>query len=499
MKPYTQKIRLPVPPFFTHHHVENNPVLPAVEAMEYLAAEAIKHLEGVNAFSITDARFSRFCFLDPGKDDLEAILAIESKKQSVLNASLSTRQSSKSGITRTMEHASITISIKSVPVNLPPLDLVASLEGICTRVTPGAIYEDLVPFGPGYQNIASHLYLSHEGALAAVGSPDTDPRELMVLGSPYPLDAAFHAACVWGQRYMGKISYPVSVGKRQIFSPTAVNGRYWARVFPKSISSEMLLFDIFIYDKDGILFEAILDVGMRDMSQGRVHPPSWIKDEKKIIFSELDQSFSVETAVVERNTLAPFAEKCLSTMEKKRFDPMSDKRKTAFLAGRLALKRLVRRGTTHGNLIPAHEINTVCRDSEKPSLPDFEHLAGCHCSLSHDGRFAIAALSEHTVGVDVEKNSQRPFNRRQMFMADREQMLVEKAMMGSFKAALNVWSAKEAVAKAMNISLADAWHRILVLEVKKGETFLKVDGEEKLRVMHCPALGHLFSIIVLSG
>jgi len=96
------------------------------------------------------------------------------------------------------------------------------------------------------------------------------------LGSPFPLDAAFHAACVWGQRYAGLVGFPVGFALRRVFAPTRPGSIYIARVSPKKIHPDRFLADIWITDMDGALHEAVLDVVMKDVSGGRMEPPSWI-------------------------------------------------------------------------------------------------------------------------------------------------------------------------------------------------------------------------------
>jgi len=45
-----------------------------------------------------------------------------------------------------------------------------------------------------------------------------------------------------------------------------------------NVNHESLIFDCpGIYDLDGIMYESISGIQMRDVSQGRLHPPQWIK------------------------------------------------------------------------------------------------------------------------------------------------------------------------------------------------------------------------------
>ncbi|MFV9646580.1 MAG: hypothetical protein ACNYWU_12220, partial [Desulfobacterales bacterium] len=96
------------------------------------------------------------------------------------------------------------------------------------------------------------------------------------LGSPFPLDAAFHAACAWGQRYSAVVGFPVGFDKRIVIQPTRPGDSYTCLILPVNVTTDLLAFDIWLYDLNGILFEAVSGVQMRDVSAGRMKPPQWV-------------------------------------------------------------------------------------------------------------------------------------------------------------------------------------------------------------------------------
>ena len=98
------------------------------------------------------------------------------------------------------------------------------------------------------------------------------------MGSPFPLDAAFHAACVWGQRYVQVVAFPIGIEKRVIFEPTIPGTTYLSQIVPVRKKSDLLTFDIWIYGRDGQLYEGAWGVQMRDVSAGRLKPPRWIRE-----------------------------------------------------------------------------------------------------------------------------------------------------------------------------------------------------------------------------
>jgi hypothetical protein len=139
------------------------------------------------------------------------------------------------------------------------------LAGKCINMPAAAIYRELVPFGKTYQNIVGDLSLSPEGAIGHLyggeGEADDD-----LIGSPFPLDAAMHAACAWGQRYAGIVAFPVGFEKRIIYRKTKKGRQYIGRITPVNISREPLIFDALIYDLNGIMYESISGIQMRDVS-----------------------------------------------------------------------------------------------------------------------------------------------------------------------------------------------------------------------------------------
>ena len=190
---------------------------------------------------------------------------------------LTSIKSKKSDIRRALEHARVEFATdKFAPDPGAPFQDIEKLEGKCIRVPAEDIYRELIPFGTAYQNIIGDLAISPEGVLAYL-SGGNDEADENVLGSPFPLDAAMHAACVWGQRFSGIVSFPTGFEKRFIYQKTRKGESYLGRVIPVNIDQESLMFDAWIYDSNGIIYEAIRGIKMRDVTQGRLHPPQWIK------------------------------------------------------------------------------------------------------------------------------------------------------------------------------------------------------------------------------
>ncbi|MFO7568343.1 MAG: polyketide synthase dehydratase domain-containing protein, partial [Smithellaceae bacterium] len=159
----------------------------------------------------------------------------------------------------------------------PVFQNIEKLSGDCLSVPAFAVYRSLVPFGAAYQNIVGDVSVSKEGALAYLsgGAGDADDS---LLGSPFVMDAAMHAACVWGQRFCDVVAFPAGFAQRTVYAPTRKGGSYLGRIVPVTFSRQLLEFDIWIFDEQGVLCERIVSLQMRDVTRGRMRPPAWIKE-----------------------------------------------------------------------------------------------------------------------------------------------------------------------------------------------------------------------------
>jgi hypothetical protein len=114
--------------------------------------------------------------------------------------------------------------------------------------------------------------------IAGIGTPAANGCRSVseLLGSPFPLDAAYHGACVWGQRYARMVAFPVGFESRTIWRHTRPGEAYFCRVLPVRMHPDRLVFDLWIGDENGFFFESSRGVCMKDVSAGRMKPPQWI-------------------------------------------------------------------------------------------------------------------------------------------------------------------------------------------------------------------------------
>jgi hypothetical protein len=282
----TPRIRLPLEirilPYLKDHRFEGRCVLPAVESLRLLADSVQSQWPDRDVRVMTDASFPRFLFISGGDDCIEAVAEIQIGERGDLIASLLTIFSSPSRhMTRTKEHARVCFPQSHPDVEPLPFSATSRLDGACsagdtTLSCPQQLYQELVPLGPAFQNVSGDLHLTEKGATAHVRAA-IHHQQPGAPGSLFPMDAALHCACAWGQRFAGIVAFPVGFAKRFIFRPIVAGETCFARIIPVRAERERLIFDIWIYNFDGAPYEAILGVMMRDVSGGRLKPPAWIR------------------------------------------------------------------------------------------------------------------------------------------------------------------------------------------------------------------------------
>ncbi|MFW8600674.1 polyketide synthase dehydratase domain-containing protein [Desulfobacterota bacterium M19] len=269
------EINIVVHPWYRDHCFAGKIILPGVESLIILAHEVRKIRPECNIRQMFDVRFDKILELNPDESKQAVIIEINEDNNESITAKLLTKSRRKT-ISRLKEHGRVSFrageadSYPSRAADLSPQEPVLTIPA-------QTIYQELVPFGPAYQNIIADLRLTKRGAWAGLRAPDLTTSEITALtGSPFPLDAAFHAACVWGQRFGGFIPFPVGFSSRTIINNTKPGETYRARVIPIALKTEEIIFDLWIFDQQGKLFESVSATRMRDISGGRMKPPSWI-------------------------------------------------------------------------------------------------------------------------------------------------------------------------------------------------------------------------------
>jgi hypothetical protein len=277
-----QRVRLPlnirIAPYLRDHQVQGRTVFPAAETLNVLASSVQAYQPETPVRYMVQASFPRFLPIGMQESGIEAFLELDIRENGDIVSKLLTKGMSRNGlIGRAREHAEVRFKKEIPHIPVPPYQQATRLEGKGFNVTADRLYRELVPFGPSYRNVTEDtLTLTEAGAVAHLSSGSIHEAS-GILGSPFPMDAALHCACVWGQRFSGIVAFPVGFEERFIFRPTATGEAYFCRVLPVMTSAQPLIFDLWIYGFDGVPYEALLGVAMKDVTAGRMKPPDWVR------------------------------------------------------------------------------------------------------------------------------------------------------------------------------------------------------------------------------
>lgn len=314
---------IPVPAYLRDHHIGGLAVLPAVEALQIVARSRPHNLDG-HSCQQERAFFHHPLMIDPSATEIPAVhehvMYADGRCLSRLTTLRSGRQMK---FTRRMEHLSVWFARADRDVagcgagraagaeagaragnEIGPLQDPARARrgsyqsegnslfemnsrsdpgdaaphtGPAFRVSADRLYDELVPFGPAYRNLRGDVFLTETCVSATVSGGDF-PEAAGPLGSPFPLDAAMHAACAWGQRYRNRVVFPVGFSRREIFSPTRAGERYLCRITPLPDEGAVLSFDVRLHDLDRRPVETICGLTMREIFGGKRAPPAWVRE-----------------------------------------------------------------------------------------------------------------------------------------------------------------------------------------------------------------------------
>lgn len=272
-------LTLALHPWWQDHCFAGRAVLPAMETLLLLAQTVAGPRPDLDLRLMTEAAFSRFLVLPPESARLLLVVEWRQDADGGVTAALCSRVQGKV-LSRLQEHGAVRFPGRSQTGATDPIAALWPDDDMTLELAAPRLYQDLVPFGPSFHSLTGRLTLSARtavGTLQAPVMPLAAPLETM-LGSPFPLDGAMHAACVLGQRLVDFVPFPVGFARRNIITPTRPGGRYRTRVLLTHQSPEELVFALVIDDEAGIRCETVTGLRMRDVSGGRIKPPGWIKD-----------------------------------------------------------------------------------------------------------------------------------------------------------------------------------------------------------------------------
>jgi hypothetical protein len=243
MKKERVECTFPTDPWLHDHAVGGRIILPAVVALEWLAAVVEEHRPDCGIRCLGRAGFSRFLDVPARETTLPLVIELEEAGEDRVQASLCCRRR-RGGMTRLVEHARVIFGGQAAG----DMDRADEKE-VITELSAAEVYNRYVPFGPGWQSLIGTLRMGRNQARGRVRALETGPAG--ALGSPFPLDGAMHAACVLGQHLVDYIPFPVGFERRVIHRATEPGHEYDVHVRLTGPDRAGLVFDLWIFDAQG--------------------------------------------------------------------------------------------------------------------------------------------------------------------------------------------------------------------------------------------------------
>jgi hypothetical protein len=269
-------LHLPVQPWFRDHRFDGRVIFPAVEAMCLLALTAQAADPALDVSRMQQGRFIKFLEIPPEATGLDVLVELASGESGSRCARLLTKMQ-RTTMVRSVTHCEVTFVVAASSTSrdaAPPRPLPNSPE---MKLSAEQVYRYLVPFGPAYRTLQGSLLLANETAWGSLMAPDLPLAAPDLVGSPFPLDGAMHAACVHGQRLVDFVPFPVGFAARTLHLPTRAGEHYRTQVHLQSQTEDELVYDLQIIDRTEQLRETMTGLRMRDVSGGRIKPPPWLQ------------------------------------------------------------------------------------------------------------------------------------------------------------------------------------------------------------------------------
>ena len=201
-RPGRRPAAIPIRGYLRDHVFRGRAVYPAVEAMQLLAGSVRDFLPGANVGVMANADFSRFLEIAPGVTAVDAFTEVEVSEGSVAARLVTLKKSGKTNITRALEHVSLEFPADHHGPGRPAPRPGPRPRGNLRLARARARLRRACPVRPGIpQHTQTAPVAGRRGRAGRRRAPPT--RRTGPLGSPFPLDATFHAALRVGPAVRG--------------------------------------------------------------------------------------------------------------------------------------------------------------------------------------------------------------------------------------------------------------------------------------------------------
>ena len=466
--------------YMLDHQIQDVPIFPGVMGLE-MFSEVYHLISNSKPFILKEIEFSSALKLPKNMPKDIFVEYDTSKEEMILKSVFIPKNDEK--LRREIEHFKLNIGSKAKKrrkrkSSFQPEDSELHL------MSKEEIYEVFF-HGKSFQVLDKLLDVSNETALTLVKIPKDDlfsESKSKVLINPRTIEAALQTAGLYDIIVNNESSLPSNIAQLSIYSnkqPHHIKSKFIEK------DTNYSYFDVEVFDEKGHLIALLEGLGMIHIQFSftenleRIKQLQILKEYWQISTSFSDNMMKIiPTAAVSNylDTKPKVLMRYLSSEEKSSFErKKNEKRKIEYLSGVIAAKKLIKDVYKDAKAIQTTEIRKTTKG--QPYIYDRKkkEKSKLNLSITHSGDFAIAAIGDSPIGIDIEKIEERSESfYKEAFTEKERNQISSNAELGTV-----YWTIKEAITKAIGEGLNLSLHDIEISSDEKKSSY-KIDFSSKI-------------------
>lgn len=253
-----RQLKLENNPFLHHHTIQNNPVLPMVNAAGWMAQSCENLYPDYSVFKIEEALLFKGIVFD-GRQKEDYILEVKELEKGKEKIVLETTIFSE-GNRLPVNHYRATVTLQNKKSMPKPPQFNHQVSGTYEPTDGQVLYQDGSLFhAPYFQGIQEILDCTEEQIVLSCTAPEvplSEQGQFPVRGvNTFFADIQYQAMVVWVQKYCdGAKSLPLQAGYTTIYQPIPFGKKLFSTVKIQEVDESKMVAECTAYDEQGVVY-----------------------------------------------------------------------------------------------------------------------------------------------------------------------------------------------------------------------------------------------------
>lgn len=466
--------------YMLDHQIQDVPIFPGVMGLE-MFSEVYHLVSNLKPLVLKEIEFVSALKLPKNVPKNIFVEYDSSKEEMILKSVFIPKNDEK--LRREIEHFKLDIGSKT-KIKRKRKSSFQSEDSELQLMSKEEIYEVFF-HGKSFQVLDKLLDITNETAVTLVKIPEDDlflESKSKVLINPRTIEAALQTAGLYDIIVNSESSLPSNIAQLSIYSNKQPH-----HIISKFIKKDTnySYFDVEVFDEKGRLIVLLEGLGMIHIQFSFTENPERIKQLETLKeYWQISTSFSDNMMkIIPIAAVSSYLEakpkvvmKYLSSEERSSFERKKNKRrKIEYLSGVIAAKKLIKDVIKDDKVIQTTEIRKTTKGQPYIYDKKKKEKSKLNLSITHSGDFAIAAIREGPIGIDIEKIEERSESfYKEAFTEKERNQISSNAELGTV-----YWTIKEAITKAIGEGLNLSLHDIEISSDEKKSSY-KVDFSTKV-------------------